>query len=191
MSDQMKQIAQRIRTLREISDYTVAEVAGFTGLSDADYESYESGVVDIPISLLLKLSQLFKVDTTTILTGDMPRLNVCAVTRKDKGITIDRNNHYFYKNLAYNFTHRHRDPVRDAEAQAHTLLYPGRDRGGAGRREHRIFRGLPGGIFRVHPIRGDYPPEGNHGARERPLRRGHGGTGREPDGFRFPAGLQG
>jgi len=33
MSDQMKQIAQRIRTLREISDYTVAEVAGFTGLS--------------------------------------------------------------------------------------------------------------------------------------------------------------
>ena len=82
MSDQMKQIAQRIRTLREISDYTVAEVAGFTGLSDADYESYESGVVDIPISLLLKLSQLFKVDTTTILTGDMPRLNVCAVTRK-------------------------------------------------------------------------------------------------------------
>ena len=111
MSDQMKQIAQRIRTLREISDYTVAEVAGFTGLSEADYESYESGVVDIPISLLLKLSQLFKVDTTTILTGDMPRLNVCAVTRKDKGITIDRNNHYFYKNLAYNFTHRKIEPL--------------------------------------------------------------------------------
>ena len=111
MSDQMKQIAQRIRTLREISDYTVAEVAGFAGLAEADYESYESGVVDIPISLLLKLSQLFKVDTTTILTGDMPRLNVCAVTRKDKGITIDRNNHYFYKNLAYNFTNRKIEPL--------------------------------------------------------------------------------
>ena len=70
MSDQVKQIAQRIRTLREISDYTVADVAGFTAVSEADYEAYESGVVDIPISFLLKLSQFYNVDTTTILTGD-------------------------------------------------------------------------------------------------------------------------
>ena len=111
MSDQMKQIAQRIRTLREISDYTVAEVAGFAGLTEADYESYESGAADIPISLLLKLSQFFNVDTTTILTGESPRLNVCAVTRKDKGVTIDRAKHYLYKNLAYNFTHRRIEPL--------------------------------------------------------------------------------
>ena len=52
MSDQMKQIAQRIKTLREVSDYTVEDVANATELSPEDYEAYESGVVDIPISLL-------------------------------------------------------------------------------------------------------------------------------------------
>ncbi len=111
MSDQMKQIAQRIKTLREVSDYTVEDVANFTGLTAEDYEAYESGIVDIPISLLLKLSQFYNVDTTTILTGDSPRLNVCAVTRKDKGVTINRAKHYFYKNLAYNFTNRRIEPL--------------------------------------------------------------------------------
>ena len=111
MSDQVKQIAQRIRTLREVSDYTVAEVASSTGLTEAEYEAYESGALDMPISLLLKLSQFFNVDTTTILTGESPRLTVCAVTRKDKGVTIDRTKHYFYKNLAYNFVNRRIEPL--------------------------------------------------------------------------------
>ena len=111
MSDQVKQISQRIKTLRETSDYTVAEVANFTGITEAEYESYESGVVDIPISFLLKLSQFYNVDTTTILTGDQPRLSVCAVTRKGMGVTINRAKHYLYKNLAYNFNHRRIEPL--------------------------------------------------------------------------------
>lgn len=111
MSDQVKQIAQRIKTLREISDYTVAEVSSYSGITEDDYISYESGAVDIPISLLLKLSQFYNVDTTTILTGDAPRLNVCSVTRKDKGVTIERAEYYLYKNLAYNFTHRRIEPL--------------------------------------------------------------------------------
>ncbi len=111
MSDQVKQIAQRIKTLREASDYTVAEVARFADIPETDYEAYESGAVDIPISFLLKLSQFYNVDTTTILTGDSPRLNVCAVTRKDMGVTVNRAHHYLYKNLAYNFTHRRIEPL--------------------------------------------------------------------------------
>lgn len=111
MSDQVKQIAQRIKTLRETSDYTVAEVATSTGVTEADYESYESGAVDIPISFLLKLSQFYHVDTTTILTGDSPRLSVCAITRSGMGVTINRAEHYLYKNLAYNFTHRRIEPL--------------------------------------------------------------------------------
>lgn len=111
MSDQVKQIAQRIRTLREISDFTVTDVSKFSGITEEEYVSYESGVADIPISLLLKLAQFYNVDTMTILTGEAPRLNVCSVTRKDKGVTIDRAEHYLYKNLAYNFTHRRIEPL--------------------------------------------------------------------------------
>ena len=86
MSDQVMQIATRLKALREISDYTVAEAAAATGVSEAEYSAYESGSVDIPISFLLKFSALFGVDTTTVLTGEAPRLSVCALTRKNMGV---------------------------------------------------------------------------------------------------------
>ena len=111
MSDQVMQIATRLKALREISDYTVAEAAAATGVSEAEYSAYESGSVDIPISFLLKFSALFGVDTTTVLTGEAPRLSVCALTRKNMGVDITRAEHYIYKNLAYNFNHRKVEPL--------------------------------------------------------------------------------
>ena len=111
MSEQVRQIASRIRGLREISDYTVEVVAAKTSVDVAEYLSYESGSVDIPISFLLKLASVYGVDTTAILTGDTPKLSVCALTRKDMGVVINRAEHYVYKNLAYNFNHRKIEPL--------------------------------------------------------------------------------
>lgn len=111
MTDQVKQIAMRIRALREINDYTEQQVAREAGIPLEEYLSYESGSVDIPISFLLNISKMFGVDTTTILTGEAPRLNVCALTRKDMGADIRRAHHYVYKNLAYNFAGRKIEPL--------------------------------------------------------------------------------
>lgn len=111
MTNQERQIAMRIRELREISDYTPEEVCEGIGISCEEYMAYENGITDIPISLLLKLSAFYKVDTTTILTGEAPKLSVCAVTRKNMGVDIDRAEHYIYKNLAYNFNHRRIEPL--------------------------------------------------------------------------------
>ncbi len=111
MSDQVRQIAVRLRELREIYEHTPEQIASKTGTSVDDYISYESGTVDIPISFLLRVSQFYGVDTTTILTGDSPRLNVCAVTRKNMGVDIVRAHHYVYKNLAYNFSRRKVEPL--------------------------------------------------------------------------------
>ena len=111
MSEQVRQIAMRIRELREISDCSVAEVAQATEVSEEDYLAYESGRTDIPISFLLKISNFFHVDSTTILTGEAPRLSVCAVTRKNMGVVINRAQHYHYKNLAYNFHPRKIEPL--------------------------------------------------------------------------------
>ena len=97
MSDQVRQIAQRVKELREISDLTVAEVASKVELSPEEYEAYESGRVDMSISLLIKLSELYGVDTTTLLTGQAPRLSVCALTRRNMGTTVKRAKHYIYK----------------------------------------------------------------------------------------------
>jgi len=111
MSDQVIQIAMRIKELREISGYTAAQVAEKTGVTQEEYAAYESGRTDLPISLLLKLSELYGVDTTTLLTGEAPRLSVCALTRKNMGVPIERAKHYIYKNLAYNFNHRKIEPL--------------------------------------------------------------------------------
>lgn len=111
MTTQERQIAMRIRELREISDFSVEEVCEGVDVSAEEYMAYEAGEKDIPISLLLRLSAFYKVDTTTILTGEAPKLSVCAVTRKNMGVEIDRAEHYVYKNLAYNFNHRRVEPL--------------------------------------------------------------------------------
>ena len=111
MSDQVRQIAMRITDLREISDYTVAQMAEACGVSEEEYAAYESGEIDIPISFLLKLHEIFHVDMTELLTGEAPRLNVFSVTRAGKGQDIQRRNHYIYKNLGYNFVHRKIEPL--------------------------------------------------------------------------------
>ena len=111
MTDDMRQIALRILDLRESMEKTPEQLAADTGVSVSDYLSYEQGKVDIPISFLLKLEQNYGVDPTTILTGEAPRLSVCAVTRRDMGVSVTRAHHYIYKNLAFNFNHRKIEPL--------------------------------------------------------------------------------
>lgn len=111
MSDQVKQIATRIQDLREISDYSVEGMAKVLGVTPDEYRRYESGEIDIPISFIVKVGEVFRVDMTELLTGEAPRLNVLSVTRAGKGQAISRRDHYKYKNLAYNFVHRKIEPL--------------------------------------------------------------------------------
>ncbi|NLB91449.1 MAG: helix-turn-helix transcriptional regulator [Clostridiales bacterium] len=111
MSDEMRQIALRIADLREISGYSVAEMAEACQLPLEAYQAYESGEVDIPISFLLKINEIFHVDPTELLTGKSPKLSQFSVTRAGKGQVIRRANHYRYKNLAYNFAKRKVEPL--------------------------------------------------------------------------------
>lgn len=111
MSDSVKQIAMRILDLREISDYTVEQMAEALEVPVEDYRKYESGEVDMPISFLVKIGEVFHVDMTELLTGETPRLNVLSVTRAGKGQEISRRDQYIYKNLAYNFLHRKIEPL--------------------------------------------------------------------------------
>ena len=73
MSEQVKQIAMRILDLREISDYTVERMAAALDVSVEEYRKIESGEIDIPISFLVKVGEVFHVDMTELLTGETPR----------------------------------------------------------------------------------------------------------------------
>lgn len=58
---------QRIKDLREDHDLNQQDVAEMLHVSQATYSRYESGVLDIPSSSLIKLADYYKVSVDYIL----------------------------------------------------------------------------------------------------------------------------
>jgi transcriptional regulator with XRE-family HTH domain len=110
MSDQVRQIAERIKELREVSGVTQESLAKDLGVSVEMYRGYESGDTDIPVSLLYEVAARFHVELTQILTGENPKLHTYSLVRKGKGVTIQRVRHYDYQSLAPNFVHKKAEP---------------------------------------------------------------------------------
>ena len=104
------EIAERMRAIRELSDYTVEEMAALMNISAEEYASYETGNVDIPISALYDMSNTLQVSITELLTGEQAKMHVYAVTRAKKGVEVERSSAYKYWDLAHNFAGRRVSP---------------------------------------------------------------------------------
>jgi quercetin dioxygenase-like cupin family protein len=110
MADEMMQIAKRIREVREISDITAQTMARNLNESVEQYQLYESGTVDIPVSFIYKVAHWFNIDLSVLMGGNNPKLHIYGVVRKGKGLNLERRKHYKYENLAYNFSHKNAEP---------------------------------------------------------------------------------
>jgi transcriptional regulator with XRE-family HTH domain len=110
MSNQVKQIASRIKDLREIAGLSEEFLAAELGVTADTYREYESGDMDIPIGFLYEVANRFGVELTAVLTGEGPRLHTYCLVRKGKGVGVDRRNPYKYQSLAYNFIHKKAEP---------------------------------------------------------------------------------
>ena len=110
MTDIKMEIASRVKDMREVCEISVQEMAEKLDVPVETYTKYESGELDIPASILYEASQIFNVDTSLLLTGEDTRMSVFAVTRKDKGVRINRREAYDYENLASNFAHKTIEP---------------------------------------------------------------------------------
>lgn len=110
MREKIKQVASRIRELREIFGVSVAELAEAFQVPESDYEGYEGGEADIPVGVLYQIAQRFGVELTTLLTGEEPRLRTYALTRSGQGVSVDRREQYGYQSLAYNFIRKRAEP---------------------------------------------------------------------------------
>lgn len=104
MNDQIRQIAERLRGLREALEMNTDEFATRAGVNQTEYERYESGNFDIPMSLLFGVAQTFGIDTTELLAGETARASVFFVTRKGTGISVERRKAYKYQALGAGFT---------------------------------------------------------------------------------------
>ena len=54
---------------------------------------------------------MLKVDPTVLLTGEAPRMNQYTITRKGKGISVERYKEYSFQALAFNFMNRDMNPM--------------------------------------------------------------------------------
>lgn len=111
MTGEIKEIAERIKELREIAGITPESLAEQLGISADTYREYESGACDIPVSLLYEIAGKFSVELTEILTGERPRLHTYSLVRKGSAVAVKRSHHYDYQSLAPNFVHKRMEPL--------------------------------------------------------------------------------
>jgi transcriptional regulator with XRE-family HTH domain len=110
MEDQIKQIAERLKGLREVLEISAEEAAKTSAITMEQYIKYESGQYDIPVSILHRMAHKYNFEMTTLLSGDEPHMRSYSLTRSDKGIVIDRRQAYKYQSLAGNFLNRKAEP---------------------------------------------------------------------------------
>lgn len=111
VNDQIKQISQRIKYLRDAVDMTVDEVANAISIPVDEFLEYENGERDIPISVIYSTASALGVDPTELILGEAPRMSEYCITRKDKGVLIERYPGYSFEALAHNFIGRDKEPM--------------------------------------------------------------------------------
>ena len=73
---EIKQIATRLKYLREASDVSVEEAAKAAQVSISEYRDAEAGKVDFTFNFLQKLAKHFGVDIIQLITSKLPALPV-------------------------------------------------------------------------------------------------------------------
>ena len=106
MDFKIREVAARIRELREISGFTVQEMARRTNLTVEEYMDCESGAKNLSIAFLYRCTLSFGVDMGDLLEGRSPKLRSYDLTRKGEGQRIEEAHHMVGYNLAADFRNR-------------------------------------------------------------------------------------
>ena len=110
MNEQIKQIAERLRGLRDVLDLTPDEVAEVCGISVDKYLDMESGAKDISVSALQQIARKYDVSLDVLMFGEEPKMSSYFLTRKGAGVSVERTKAYKYEALASGFRRRKADP---------------------------------------------------------------------------------
>ena len=102
----IREMAGRIRELREISGFTVEETARRMGVSVEEYIQCESGNRNLSIAFLYRCALSFGVDFSDLVEGRSAKLRSYDLTRKGEGQRIEEAHHMVGYNLAADFRNR-------------------------------------------------------------------------------------
>ena len=110
MTQQLKEIGQRLAALRDIEDITREDFAARCNVTAAQLDEYERGERDFSFSFLYNAARALGVDVVDLMSGDSPKLSACCVTRGGEGYAIDRRAAYSYHHLAFTFRDKLAEP---------------------------------------------------------------------------------
>lgn len=131
MNEQIRQIAERLKGLRDALEASEQELADVCSISKEEYIAFESGEKDIPVSILHRISQKYGVEMTSLLFGEDPHMRTYYLTRKGQGTAMERTKAYKYQSLAAGFINRKSDPyivnVEPNDKPIHLNSHPGQE----------------------------------------------------------------
>lgn len=111
MDENMAEIGQRIRGLREACDVTEEEMAAELDVSVETYRAWEATGADVPISAIYHMARSFQVDFTEILTGTNAKLDTYHVVRRGEGREVNRYPGYHYDDMAWRYQNKIMQPL--------------------------------------------------------------------------------
>ncbi|MDP4119937.1 MAG: XRE family transcriptional regulator [Bacillota bacterium] len=106
METRIVEIAERIKGLRELMEYSPETMAKATGLTVDEYLEFESGNLDFNFTFLYNCADKLGVDIVEILTGEQPRLSSYSIVRKGEGLNIKRREGFKYEHMNYRFKNK-------------------------------------------------------------------------------------
>ena len=107
----IKEMAGRIRALREIEGLEPSQMAAKTGISTEEYILCESGERDLNFAFIYRCALALNVNVTEIIEGYSPKLKSYTVTRAGAGQEIAKAHGMVYYNMAYAFQNRIAEPL--------------------------------------------------------------------------------
>ena len=105
------EIARRIKEMRGIFGFSIAEMAAKTEVDSKTYQHYEDGKADFPFSFIHKCALIFGVGLTDLLEGSGAKLSSYTVTRKGAGRTAAKEDGIELLDLAPLFSGKIAEPL--------------------------------------------------------------------------------
>ncbi len=110
MDYSLKEVAGRIKGLREAKGYTIEELAKLCGVSAEKYAVLEQGETDFSFTFIYKCAKACGVEVVDLLEGTSTTLRSFAITRKGEGLKILKQHGVEYNNLAPKFKEKMAEP---------------------------------------------------------------------------------
>jgi mannose-6-phosphate isomerase-like protein (cupin superfamily) len=110
MTEEVSDIIERVKLLREIDEISAETLAKRLGFDADQYRKWEAGEEEFPLGALVEIAAHFKLDLTELLNGKASHLRRFCITRANRAPEVTRRPMYTYWSLAYNFHHKKAEP---------------------------------------------------------------------------------